>query len=77
MQYRITVDSCTGPILSHYPGEQWARVAEACEERGMAARFERRLVTDMGILDLIPDTTGYIKVGKLVACPWETIAEMK
>jgi len=74
--YRVTVEGQQGPVLNAYPGEQWARVADACEERGLTARLERRLVTDTGILELIEDTTGYIQLGARVLCPWETIAEM-
>lgn len=77
MNYRITVDNCIGPVLNSYPADQWARVAEACEERGMYARLERRLVTDAGILELVEDTTGYIHIGARVLCPWEIIAEMR
>lgn len=73
-QYRITVDGAPSPITNAYPGQRWAAIADTCEERGLPATFERRLVTDPDILDLVSDTAGYIKLGNRVACPWETIA---
>jgi hypothetical protein len=76
-QYRITVDGTTGAITSEYPGALWTDATDHCEDRGLAATFERRLVTDLDILDMLVDTTGYIKLGARVACPWEVLAEMR
>lgn len=76
-QYRITVEGSRTPPLDIYPAERWAAIAEACEDRGLGARFERRLITDPEILDLVDDTTGYIRLGSQVLCPWETIALFK
>jgi hypothetical protein len=76
MHYRITVNGSIGSILSSYPAEQWGQIAETYESRGLTARLERRLVTDTEILELVPDTAGYIRLGDRVACPWEIIAEM-
>jgi hypothetical protein len=75
-QYRVTVNGNIGKVVDKYPSEQWARVAETCEERGYCAKLERRLITDTEILDLVVDNTGYMKLGNRVACPWEVIAEM-
>lgn len=76
-QYRLTVNGSVGAVLNTYPGDQWSRIADVCEERGLCAIFERRLITDTEILDLVCDTTGYIKIGAKVACAWEIMAEMR
>lgn len=76
-QYRITVEGQSSGVLSTYPGAQWATAAENCEARGLNATFERRLITDLDILDLVPNAQGYIRIGNRVACPWEVIAEMR
>lgn len=74
MQYRITVNGQSSGVLDAYPGDRWNAAAPLYEERGMRATFERRLITDLDILDLVEDTTGYIRIGDRVACPWEVIA---
>lgn len=76
-QYRITVEGATSGVLDGYPGLQWANTTEQCEERGLIAKLERRLVTDASILELVEDITGYMRVGNRYACPWEILAEMK
>lgn len=76
-QYRITVEGQSSGVLSTYPGAQWASVAENCEARGLNATFERRLITDLGILDLVSHGQGYVRISDRVACPWEIIAEMR
>jgi hypothetical protein len=76
-QYRITVNGTQAPITSEYPGAKWTITTDHCEDRGLPATLERRLITDLEILDMLIDTTGYMKLGNRVACPWEVLAEMK
>lgn len=70
-QYRISVNGATSRVLGTLPSEQWSQATEITEERGGVATLERRLVCDPGILDLVADTSGYIRLGERVACPWE------
>lgn len=77
MQYRITVNGSMGAVLDAYPGKQWARAAEVCESRGLPATFERRLVTDRAILEMVGDAPGYTRLGDRVLCPWEILAEIR
>lgn len=76
-QYRITVEGATSGVLDGYPGLQWTNTTDHCEDRGLIATLERRLVTDADILELLTDATGYKKLGNRVVCPWEIVAEMK
>ena len=76
-QYRITIDGSTGPVQSDYPGAQWSAATQVCEDRGLPATFERRLITDIDILPLLVDPAGYITIGSRVVCPWQTIAAMR
>lgn len=74
MQYRITVGGQSSGVLDVYPGERWNAAAPTYEERGLCAVFERRLITDLDILELVEDTRGYVRIGDRVVCPWEIIA---
>lgn len=77
-QYRITVNDVSGPI-TEYPGDKWANTAEQSDERGYSAKLERRLVTDLGLLDFFPDglPKGYLKLKDQIVCAWETFAEIR
>jgi hypothetical protein len=76
-QYRIEVDG-TAHLHRDYPGEVWARAAEAAEERGLVATLHRRLVTDLGILDYfdgqLPE--GWLQLGGKIATAWEVFAQV-
>lgn len=76
-QYRITVSGTSSGVLDKYPGAQWTKTTDHCEDRGLLATLERRLVTDADILELLTDATGYIKLGNRIVCPWEIMAEMQ
>lgn len=76
-QYRITVNQQQGKITDMYPGEQWSYVAQAIEDRGGYAIFERRLITDKDILPLLSDSRGFITLKDKVVCPWEDLAVME
>ena len=74
-QYRITVQSAQGPITEHYDASKWSIICETCEERGLYAKLERRLVVDGEILLMVSDPTGYIRLNSgSVVCPWEILA---
>lgn len=75
-QYRLIVNGAQGAPTNSYPGAQWEQVAQVIEDRGGHAQLLRRLVTDAEILELVEDTTGYIRLGARVACPWEVLAEL-
>jgi hypothetical protein len=76
--YRITVDGTVGPITTIYPGTTWATAAEVAEERGLHAVFERRLVTDADILELLENPPRVMRVGPgRIAMPWEVFAEVQ
>ncbi len=72
--YRVTVNEARGVPMATYPGAQWERIAELCEERGWEATLERQLLIDNGAL---VDTRGYVRFGDKVATPWTILAEMK
>ncbi|KKL99682.1 hypothetical protein LCGC14_1812000 [marine sediment metagenome] len=76
-QYRITVEAQVGKILDKLPSEQWEFALHVCEERGMIAKLEWRLITDEGILPLLEDARRFIKLkdGRVI-CPWEILAGM-
>jgi hypothetical protein len=76
-QYKITVNGNQGNITDIYPYKQWSRITIVEDERGINAKFERRLITDTEILNMVENTKGYIKIGDKVVCPWVTIAEFK
>jgi hypothetical protein len=76
-QYRITFNDAMGAVLCSLPSEQWTRIADVIEERAGHAILERRFVTDADFLELIDDTTGYIRLGNRVVCPWVVFAELE
>jgi hypothetical protein len=75
-QYRVTVQDAVGPILSHYDADRWSQTVAVCEERGLYAKIERRLLTDAQFVKLIGNPPGYICLpnGRAV-CPWIILAE--
>lgn len=73
-QYRLTVNGNVGPIQDKYPGEQWQKICDT--DRIDQAKFERRLVTDRGVLTSLADAFGWISTGGVVIGPWETLAEL-
>jgi len=76
-QYRITVESQVGKILDSLPSKQWEYALDVCEERGMIAKLEWRLITDESILPLLTYIDGFIKLKDgIVICPWEIMAGM-
>jgi hypothetical protein len=77
-QYRITVDGTTRQHDA-YPGEAWARAADAAEERGFSATLYRRLVTDANILDFFGGALpqGWMCIGGKVATDWEVFAQVR
>jgi hypothetical protein len=77
-QYRITVNNTVGAVVSTPMFAEWARAAEACEERGMPARLERRLVTDLDILDFFGGDmpAGWMRLGARIVTNWEVFAEI-
>lgn len=74
-QYRMTVDGVVGTIQTTYPGDHWSLVAQTCEDRGLCATLERRLVTDASILDF-GDIGPHMRLGDKVVCSWDLIAEL-
>ena len=77
-QYRITLNGDQFPVSNTYPCERWSTIAAYIDERGGKATLEERLVTDITILPLLYDATGYIHLqrGK-VASPWKILAEVE
>lgn len=78
-QYRITVNGNVGAILNNYPSEEWTKIANIFEERGINATLERRLITDTGILEFFGGELpqGYMRLKDKVVCNWEVLAEME
>ena len=76
-QYRIEVNGTTH-LHRDYPGEVWARAAEAAEERGLVATLHRRLVTDWIILEYfdgqLPE--GGLQLCGKIATRWEVFAQV-
>lgn len=78
--YRITMDGGTPKFFYIYPSTEWSRVAEVCEERGLPARFERRMVCRAEGFSLEEwglEDSGALRVGNNILFPWETWAEMR
>ncbi|HHX70981.1 MAG TPA: hypothetical protein GX708_23395 [Gallicola sp.] len=77
-QYRITVNQQQGNILDFFPNEQWQRITEIENQRGIDAKLERRLITDTSIFPLLTDPSGYMRLNNnIIVSPWQTIAEFK
>ncbi len=74
-QYRMTVDGVVGKVQATYPGDHWALVSQSCEDRGLVATLERRLVTDVSILDF-GDIGPHMRLGDKVVCGWDVVAEL-
>lgn len=76
-QYRITVNG-DARMRPAYPGEQWSRVSDACDDRGYTAKLERRLITDLSMLNFYPDglPAGWARIGERIICAWEVLAEI-
>jgi len=76
-QYLIEVGGTTH-LHRDYPGEVWARAAEAAEERGLVATLHRRLVTDESILDFFDGVlpNGWLQLGGKIATSWEVWAQV-
>lgn len=76
MQYRITVNGSQGEITDHIDNQRWEKICDVCEDRGLYAKLERRLITDKTILQMIEDKTGYMELDEnTVICPWDILAE--
>lgn len=75
-QYRITLEGSTGPILDTQPAEQWSRIAEVCETRGLTAQLDRRTISDPDLLPLLTNPAGYVLLGQVLISPWEPFAQM-
>jgi predicted metalloenzyme YecM len=75
-QYRITVNGCESDIMETYPKEQWEKIALVSDNREINAKFERRLITDITMPELMMDIKGLMRIGEKVIFPWDTIAEI-
>ena len=74
-QYRLKVNAAESEIMESLPAEQWKKAVDAAEDRGLHATLERRLITSPDILKMLVNPAGYMRIGEIVICPWEVLAE--